>query len=177
MRGIEYIEVNLSVVQCMSKNLKQLFDETLARYSLDAKYINLEITESATTGNQKVLFDTIKLLNESGFTFSLDDYGTGYSNITYMYDMPFSIIKIDKSILWKAKDPKTGEGQKNAIIFLENTIRMLKEMKYSVLVEGVETLEQKMFLESLNCDYQQGYYFSKPVQKQVFADYLRVVNA
>lgn len=177
MRGIEYIEVNLSVVQCMSKNLKQLFDETLARYSLDAKYINLEITESATTGNQKVLFDTIKMLNESGFTFSLDDYGTGYSNITYMYDMPFSIIKIDKSILWKAKDPKTGEGQKNAIIFLENTIRMLKEMNYSVLVEGVETLEQKMFLESLNCDYQQGYYFSKPVQKQVFADYLRVVNA
>ena len=176
-RGIEYIEVNLSVVQCMSKNLKHLFDETLARYSLDAKYINLEITESATTGNQKVLFDTIKMLNDSGFTFSLDDYGTGYSNITYMYDMPFSIIKIDKSILWKAKDPKTGEGQKNAIIYLENTIHMLKEMNYSVLVEGVETLEQKMFLESLNCDYQQGYYFSKPVQKQVFADYLRVVNA
>ena len=176
-RGIEYIEVNLSVVQCMSKNLKQIFEDTLNRYSLDAKYINLEITESATTENQKVLFDTINILKDSGFTFSLDDYGTGYSNITYMYDMPFSIIKIDKSILWKAKDPKTGEGQKNALIYLENTIHMLKEMNYSVLVEGVETMEQKMFLESLNCDYQQGYYFSKPVQKQVFADYLRVVNA
>ena len=175
--GIEYVEVNLSVVQCMSKNLKQMFDETLSRYSLDANCINLEITESATTQNQRVLFDTINVLKDSGFSFSLDDYGTGYSNITYMYDMPFSIIKIDKSILWKAKDPKTGEGQKNAVIYLENTIHMLKEMNYLILVEGVETMEQKMFLEELNCDYQQGYYFSKPIPQKVFADYLRVVNA
>ena len=134
------------------------------------------ITESASTQN-KILYDTIEVLKESGFTFSLDDYGTGYSNITYMYEMPFSIIKIDKSILWKAIHPKTGDGQKNALIYLENTIHMLKDMNYSVLVEGVETLEQKLLLEELGCDYFQGYYFSKPVQKQVFADYLRVVNA
>ena len=175
--GIDYIEVNLSVVQCMSKNLKKMFDETLNKYGLDAKCINLEITESASTQNNKILFDTIEVLTESGFKFSLDDYGTGYSNITYMYEMPFSIIKIDKSILWKAKDPKTGEEQKNALIYLENTIRMLKDMDYSVLVEGVETLEQKMLLEELGCDYFQGYYFSKPVRERVFTDYLRVVNA
>ena len=175
--GIEYVEVNLSVVQCMSKNLKKVFDETLERYSLDAKFINLEITESATAQNQRVLIDTIDVLKESGFTFSLDDYGTGYSNITYMYDMPFSIIKIDKSILWKALHPEKGEGQKNAMIYLEDTIRMLKDMDYSVLVEGVETLEQKMLLEKLDCDYQQGFYYSKPVSKQVFLDYIRVVNA
>ena len=170
-------EKNLSRAEMYDPGLIVKMEKITGDNGITPKDLYLEITESATTGNQKVLFDTIKLLNESGFTFSLDDYGTGYSNITYMYDMPFSIIKIDKSILWKAKDPKTGEGQKNAIIFLENTIHMLKEMNYSVLVEGVETLEQKMFLESLNCDYQQGYYFSKPVQKQVFADYLRVVNA
>jgi len=175
--GIEYVEVNLSVVQCMSKNLKKTFDETLERYSLDAKHINLEITESATTENHRILLDTIDILKESGFSFSLDDYGTGYSNITYMYDMPFSIIKIDKSILWKAMDPETGEGQSNAMIYLGNTIRMLKDMKYSVLIEGVETLEQKLLLEKLDCDYQQGFYFSKPVPQQAFADYLRVVNA
>ena len=91
--------------------------------------------------------------------------------------MPFSIIKIDKSILWKAMDPVTGEGQRNAVIYLENTVRMLKDMDYHILVEGVETLEQKMFLEKLEVDYLQGYYFSKPVRKQVFTDYLKVVNA
>ena len=175
--GVEYVEVNLSVVQCMSKNLKKTFDDTLKKYDLEACHINLEITESASTQNNRILFDTIEILKQSGFTFSLDDYGTGYSNITYMYEMPFSIIKIDKSILWKAKHPKDGDGQKNALIYLENTIRMLKDMDYSILVEGVETLEQKMLLEELGCDYFQGYYFSKPVQERVFADYLRVVNA
>ena len=175
--GIEYVEVNLSVVQCMSKNLKRSFDEMLEKYTLDPARINLEITESATAQNQKVLIDTIDVLKDTGFTFSLDDYGTGYSNISYMYDLPFNIIKIDKSILWKALGPDGTLGQKNAMIYLENTIRMLKDMGYDVLVEGVETLEQKMLLEELDCDYQQGYYYSRPIQKQVFADYLRVVNA
>ena len=174
--GIDYIEVNLSVVQCLSKNLMRSFDEILNKYQLSADRINLEITESATTENQKVMFDTIEVLKNSDFSFSLDDYGTGYSNISYMYEMPFSIIKIDKSILWKAKDPKTGESEKNGYIYLENTIRMLKEMGYSVLVEGIETVEQKMLLEELGCDYYQGYYFSKPVRKQVFTDFIKVVN-
>jgi len=176
MLGIEYVEVNLSVVQCLSKNLMRSFDEILNKYQLSAERINLEITESATTENQKVLYDTIEVLKNSKFSFSLDDYGTGYSNISYMYEMPFSIIKIDKSILWKAKDPVSGESEKNGYIYLENTVRMLKEMGYSVLVEGVETVEQKMLLEELGCDYQQGYYFSKPVQKQVFTDFIKVVN-
>ena len=175
--GIEYIEVNLSVVQCMSRDLEKVFDAALAKYGVPARCINLEITESATAQNQSLLFDTISKLRSRGFSFSLDDYGTGYSNISYMYEMPFSIIKIDKSILWKAIDPKTGEGQGNAVIYLENTVRMLKSMNYMVLVEGVESLEQKMFLEALDVDYLQGYYFSKPVQKQVFTDYLKVVNA
>lgn len=171
--GIDYVEVNLSTVQCMSKNLKEMFDNTLKKYSLDAGCINLEITESATAENQKVLFDTIDILKDSGFTFSLDDYGTGYSNITYMYDMPFSIIKIDKSILWKAIHPETGDGQKNARIYLENTVRMLKDMNYSVLVEGVETIEQKKLLEDLHCDYLQGYFFSRPVPGKEFTEYLK----
>ena len=175
--GLDYIEVNLSVVQCMSSNLKEIFEEILKKYALDAGCINLEVTESATASNQKTMVETIDYLKQLGFSFSLDDYGTGYSNISYMYEMPFSIIKIDKSILWKAMDPSKGEGKKEAQIYLENTIRMLKEMGYSVLVEGVETLEQKMLLEKLECDYFQGYYFSKPVEKQVFRDYVRVVNA
>ncbi len=175
--GVEYIEVNLSVVQCMSSDLYTVFDSILKKYSLDASCINLEITESATAQNRKSLFDTIDALKTRGFNFSLDDYGTGYSNISYMYEMPFSIIKIDKSILWKAIDPKNGKGEENALIYLENTVRMLKAMNYKVLVEGVETMEQKMLLESLQVDYLQGYYFSKPVKKKVFTDFIRVVDA
>ena len=175
--GIEYIEVNLSVVQCMSRDLQKVFDNVLSKYSLDPSRINLEITESATAENQELLFDTIETLRQRGFCFSLDDYGTGYSNIAYMYEMPFSIIKIDKSILWKALHPTSGAGNKNAVIYLENTIRMLKAMDYKILVEGVETMEQKLLLEELGVDYMQGFYFSKPVRKDVFTDYVKVVNA
>ena len=175
-QGIKYLEVNLSVIQCMSRSLRITFDEILKWYSMDAGCINLEITESAAADNREVLFETIEKLKNSGFTFSLDDYGTGYSNISYMYEMPFSIIKIDRSILWKAIHPSNGEGEKNALIYMENTIRMLQEMGYKVLMEGVETGKQKEYLESIGCDYLQGFYFSKPIPGDAFEEYLRKIN-
>ncbi|MBR1390404.1 MAG: EAL domain-containing protein [Lachnospiraceae bacterium] len=175
--GIDYVEVNLSVVQCMNQRLVEAFDKVLTRYHLSADRINLEITESAASGNKYTLTESVRALEARGFRFSLDDYGTGYSNISYMFDMPFKIIKLDKSILWSAMDPKTHTGDKNAMILLEHTIRMMKEMHYEILVEGVETVEQKMLLERLGCDYFQGYYFSKPVPGDTFLDFIKVVNA
>ena len=117
------------------------------------------------------------MLNGLGFSFSLDDYGTGYSNFSYMFDLPFSIIKLDKSILWKALNPKGIKGPKSSGLLLSNTIRMMKEMGYKVLVEGVETEEQKVLLEKLGCDYFQGYYFSKPVPGDVFLKFIKEANA
>lgn len=175
-KGIDYIEVNLSAVQCMNSGLVEAFEKILEKYGLDAKHINLEITESATADNQGMLMGTVHALAKKDFSFSLDDYGTGYSNISYMYEMPFSIIKLDKSILWKAMNPNTGKRDKNAMVFLENTLRMLQEMHYKTLAEGVETKEQKILLEKLGCDFFQGYYFSKPVPGNVFLDYIQEVN-
>lgn len=175
--GVDYVEVNLSTVQCMDQELVENFKETLKKYQISSERINLEITESAAAGNRRALNDNVNVLNGLGFTFSLDDYGTGYSNFSYMFDLPFSIIKLDKSILWRAKHPKTGDGPKSSGILLANTIRMMKEMGYHVLVEGVETVEQKLLLEELHCDYFQGYFFSKPVPGDVFIDFIKVVNA
>ncbi|MBO6112815.1 MAG: EAL domain-containing protein [Lachnospiraceae bacterium] len=175
--GIDYMEVNLSTVQCMDPELVNSFKETLKKYSLSSERINLEITESAAADNRKVLKDNVNVLNGLGFSFSLDDYGTGYSNFSYMFDLPFSIIKLDKSILWKALNPNGSEGPKSSGILLSNTIRMMKEMGYKVLVEGVETEEQKVLLEKLGCDYFQGYYFSKPVPGDVFLKFIKEANA
>ena len=174
--GIDYIEVNLSMVQCMDQKIVDAFDMIISRYKLDPKHINLEITESAYSTSQRRLRETIKGLNNKGFGFSLDDYGTGYSNFSYMFDLPFTIIKLDKSILWNAVDPKTDEKNENAMILLENSIHMLKQMEYKLLVEGVETVAQKMVLESFGCDYFQGFYFSKPLPGGTFIDYIKVVN-
>lgn len=175
--GIEFIEVNLSVVQCMNKKLGESFSRILEKYNLDASHINLEITESAAASNQRTLIDSVVELNNLGFTFSLDDYGTGYSNFSYMLGMPFSIIKLDRSILWSAMNPKTGMQDENAMMFLESTMHMMRRMNYKIVVEGVETIEQKKVLEEFRCDYIQGFYFSKPVPEDIFIDYVKQANA
>ena len=174
--GVKYIEVNLSAVQCMDMGLADRFGSILRKYGLGPEHINLEITESATAGERDELKKNVDNLSNIGFKFSLDDYGTGYSNFSYMFRMPFKIIKLDRSILWAAMDPKTGESHKNSRILLEDTLRMMKSMGYRTLVEGVETEEQKELLEKLECDRFQGYLFSKPVPEEVFLEFIMKNN-
>ena len=101
-----------------------------------------------------------------GVSLSLDDYGTGYSNISYIYNLPFNYMKIDKSTLWSAvKNPQA----KTTLI---NTVDMAKKLNIQIIVEGVETEEQIELLRSLKCDYFQGYYFSKPVPGNLFLNYI-----
>jgi len=169
-KGINYIEVNLSVVQCMNTELSETFEKIIKKYNISPSHINLEITESAAVSNQKILSRSINALEKIGFTFSLDDYGTGYSNYTYMYSLPFKIIKLDKSILWLATDGK------NNYILLQSTIEMLHKMNYSIVCEGVETEEQKALLEKLDCDYLQGFLFSKPLPAESFLSFVKASN-
>jgi EAL domain-containing protein (putative c-di-GMP-specific phosphodiesterase class I) len=168
--GIDFIEVNLSTVQCMQKDLAMKFKELLDKYNVQASSINLEITESAAVNSPEMFLNTMAELKEMGFTFSMDDYGTGYSNYSYMFDLDFDIIKLDKSILWNA------DKNKKADIILKNTVRMIKEMNHNIVMEGVETEEQKKYVTSLGCDYCQGYYFSKPVDKDSFIEYCKNYN-
>lgn len=165
--GIEYIEVNLSTVQCMYTGLPETFQNILKEYQLTPIRFNLEITESVAVHSPDVFLDTMKRLKEQGFTFSMDDYGTGYSNFSYMFDMDFDIIKLDKSILWNS------DTNENAQTILACTIRMLKDMHFKVLIEGVETKEQLDKVVALGVDYCQGYYFSRPIPGDRFVDYCK----
>ena len=175
--GIRYIEVNLSVVQCMNHRLPQTIQNILDGYHLPPQRINLEITESAAAGNKTALEETVRALNDLGFPISLDDYGTGYSNYSYMFSLPFSIVKVDKSILWNAMDNNNHPGADSAMILLENTIRMLRQMRYHVVVEGVETEAQRRLLAEIGCDYLQGFLFSRPLPGNQFIDFVRTFNA
>jgi EAL domain-containing protein (putative c-di-GMP-specific phosphodiesterase class I) len=105
-----------------------------------------------------------------GITFSLDDFGTGASNMESLVDLDFEIVKIDKSILWNTKD-LTAKGT-----FLENTIQLLKGSQFKIVVEGVETQEQKVFLESHGCEFCQGYFFHKPASIFDFITYVKKFN-
>lgn len=155
--GIEFVEVNLSVVQCMQERIHQQIQDVLHRNHIPPSMINLEITESAAAYSEKQLIRNMARLSLSDITFSLDDYGSGYSNVNYLVDLPFSIVKIDKYIVWAAM--KKVSTRK----VLENTITMFKDINLKIVAEGIEDQEMMDTLISMGTDYLQGYYFSKPV--------------
>ena len=164
--GIEYVEVNLSVVECMQHNLADVLFQIINQYQVSPKCINLEITETATGISRERLSNMMNRLTEDGFTFSMDDYGTGYSSMEGTYGLPFKYIKIDKSILW------TSMQNEKAYIVLKWLFASVREAGMKIIMEGVESEEHIMRLLELDCDYFQGYYFSKPVPKAVFMKYL-----
>jgi len=160
--SIEAINVNLSVLQCMKPGFVQSIDKEADKYGIDRSRINFEITESVAASDYDQLSQIVSELKRSGFRFSLDDYGTGYSNVMSVFSMDLDIIKIDKSILWTAVDHELGR------ILLENTVRMIKQMGRKVLVEGVETKAQLDLLRDVGVDYLQGFYFSRPLPRDEF---------
>lgn len=159
-KGIDFIEVNLSVVQCMKDKIYNDIKGVLERYHVPPEMINLEITESAAAYSEERLIRNMARLSLMDITFSLDDYGSGYSNINYLVDLPFSIVKIDKYVVWAAMKKVTSR------MVLENTIAMFKDINLKVVAEGIEDSEMADIITAMGADYLQGYYFSKPVPKE-----------
>jgi EAL domain-containing protein (putative c-di-GMP-specific phosphodiesterase class I) len=161
--GLEYIEINLSPVQCMRDQLAEELQQVMYRHHIDAKRINLEITESSHSNNL-VIKKNIMELSNYGLEFSLDDYGTGYSNLINVLSLPLKIVKVDKSIVWayfKDNNPT-----------LLHVLELFKDSNLEIVCEGVEDLEMARILKNLGVDYEQGYYFSKPVPEDEFLAYL-----
>ncbi|MCQ2982559.1 MAG: EAL domain-containing protein [Treponemataceae bacterium] len=168
---VRMIDVNLSVAQCMQSQLTEDLTGTMELYGLNPSQINLEITETAAAHTPEMLLINMKRLVEAGFSFSLDDYGSGYAGINYLLHLPFCMIKIDKDIVWSSmKDA-------NAYIMLTSTIDMLKKLNMKIVAEGVEDQKMVDLLTELGVDYLQGYYFSKPVPMQEFYDMVKVEPA
>ncbi len=161
-KGIEYIAVNISAVQCLQDDLHERLITIMDRYKLDYKRICLEITETAGLLKGKVLRNNMKSLIESGVRFSLDNYGSGFANLTTVVEYPFSVVKLDKNMLWNAmKNDK-------AMTVLRQTIRMMKQLSLELVAEGVETEEQSQLLAYYGCDFFQGYYYAKPQNAESF---------
>ncbi len=165
--GIEYIEVNLSVVQCMQESLSKELLRIMSKHNIMPQRINLEITETAVVNSKNTLKQNMEELIESNVTFSLDDYGSGYSNLSYVVGLPLTIVKLDKSLVWSAF------AKDKAKVAMEFTISMIRSMDMKVLAEGVETEEQYKELERLGIDYIQGYYFSRPLPPERFIQALQ----
>lgn len=168
--GIEYIEVNLSTIQCMDNDIDKKAIEIMKEFNVDPHWINFEITETAEINSIALVRQNIKELQKAEISFSLDDYGSGNANINYLLELPFEIVKIDKFILWNAFHNKT---QMDA---LESTIAMLHELGIKIVVEGIENEEYLAKMKSLGCEYFQGYYFAKPMTEKQYIEYCKKHN-
>ncbi|PWT28526.1 GGDEF domain-containing phosphodiesterase [Butyrivibrio fibrisolvens] len=165
--GIDYVEINLSAVQCIQRDLRDKLQVIMKRYHVKPEMINLEITETAAVSSSEQLLDFMNVMLHGGIRFSLDDYGSGLANMNYLLMYPFNIVKLDKMLIWKAF------SQERALVALKYTIEMLKELNYEIIAEGVETKEQADGLAAMGCDKFQGFLYSKPIEKDEFVDFIR----
>lgn len=168
--NFNYIEVNLSIAQCMQKGLAEEVLSTVRKYEIDASQINLEITETAASYSQNTMMDNLNILAEAGISLSLDDFGTGYSNMMRIASLPLHIVKLDKTFSDIAENS-------NMTIVLENTIRMIKELNMQIVVEGIETKDLAEKFSRLNCEFIQGFYYSKPLPKKQLIAFLADTQA
>ena len=146
-------------------------DEIMKLEEVHPKEINLEITESSTLNQRNILLENMNRLMNMGCGFSLDDFGTGESNLNYIVDMPVNIVKFDRSMV---QDYFTN---KRAEIVMRATVGMIKDLGLKIVAEGVETEEQVEGIKQLGIDYIQGYYYSKPLSKEDFIQFIETRNA
>lgn len=166
--GIKKIDINLSVAQCMQEILADQILTIRTIHNVPASVINLEITETAAAHTPEILLRNMNNLAKEGIELSLDDYGSGYSNMNYLLNLPFKMVKLDKEIVW------TAFSDKRANIALASTIQMIKKLGMSVLAEGVETKAQAVWLTKLGCDYLQGFLFAKGLPKDEFLTIMKI---
>ncbi len=158
--GISWINVNLSPLQFLSNDLNDNFSTILNLHDIPAEKLHLEITEEAMI-DYTLLQNQIQNMKETGFSFVLDDYGSGYSNVSRLKSGPFINVKLDMGIVWdyfKSRDE-----------ILPTLVQAFKRMNFSVTAEGIESEEMARAMKDIGCDYLQGFYFSKPMPAEEFA--------
>lgn len=159
-----YINVNLSVVQLLQKNVVENIKRILDKTGVNPKNIVLEITESFAINDMQRVMDIITGLKKLGPRIALDDFGTGYSSLNYIKQLPLDIIKVDKTFIDDIIEDDYAQAFVKLIVDLSKTIGT------KIVVEGVEHKEQFELLKSLGVDYIQGYYFGKPVPANIFKE-------
>ena len=160
------LSVNVSRVQLSDPGLAEEICAIVDRHSVPHKYIDIELTESACFDDMDVLVATIQKLREMGFPVSMDDFGSGYSSLNLLKELPFDTLKIDGEFFRNVTDVS------RANIVVKNIIDLAKSLNMTVVAEGIETQDQVDFLRTTECDLIQGYFYSKPISAKDFEEYM-----
>lgn len=165
--GLNSIEVNLSVAEFVHELLPDRIGTIIDEYHIEHSRIQFEITETAATQEHAMLANSMAAMKKNGFRFVLDDFGTGYANITQITHLPFTTVKLDRSMLIADE-----ENRENHLVFA-HTVRMLQELGLQTVVEGVETKMQSDMLHRINIDYIQGFLYARPMPIEAFVLFLK----
>ena len=156
--------VNISAKEFQRKSLIDLIDQTLDETKISTDQLNIEITENTFLDKNASQINKIK---DRGIKISIDDFGTGYSSLSYLYDYPIDSIKIDKSFVRGIQEDNQKKILSNSIINLANNLDL------KIVTEGVETQQEVDFFQSKECSIFQGYFFSKPLSKEDFEQFIQ----
>ncbi|MCE9554616.1 MAG: EAL domain-containing protein [Planctomycetes bacterium] len=156
-RGDVSISVNVSARQLAWGDFAAVVEQALKESGLAGRHLNIELTESALMEHSKVVAGLLDRLRALGVKLHLDDFGTGYSSLSYLHQLPFDAIKIDRAFV---KDMKLDGKHANTIQAIQH---MAHNRGMQVIAEGIETIEQLVVLQTLNCDSGQGFFMSHPV--------------
>nr|WP_246428852.1 EAL domain-containing protein [Treponema rectale] len=157
--GLSWINVNLSPIQFFRMDLNERFTSILKKFKIPARMVHLEITEESMI-DYALLLKQILAMKKSGFQFVLDDYGSGYSNVTRLKRCPFVNVKLDMELVWDY----FREQDK----ILPTLVQTFKQMNFTVTAEGIENEDMAEAMKKIGCDYLQGFYFAKPLPADEF---------
>ncbi|MCQ2536854.1 MAG: EAL domain-containing protein [Lachnospiraceae bacterium] len=161
------VSVNFSRLHLNDENFVGKLIKCAREHEVDPSLLEIELTETAVYDEMDKLLEIMYLIKEAGFGLSMDDFGSGYSSLHLLREMPVDVLKLDKGFL-----DDCGNNSPREKKVLSHVISMAKDLEISVLAEGVETESQKQFLEEANCDMIQGYYYAKPMSIADFEKYL-----
>ncbi len=161
------VSINVSATEFRAKTFLEEISTTLRETGLEARYLDLELTEGVLMENAKSTASVLQALKRMGVHLAVDDFGTGYSSLSYLRQFPIDVLKIDQSFISQIP----GEPNDSAIV--RAIIDMGKNLKHRVIAEGIETQEQLALLRAWNCEEGQGYFFSRPVPAARFARLLQ----
>lgn len=162
-KDVPQISVNLSRATLAMNNLVDVITSTIDKYEIPRSLIQIELTESASDADNEVLRPLVTGLNREGICTAVDDFGTGFSSLSLIKELPWDVLKIDKSLLSGAHK----DGSRDQLMF-KSIISMAQTMGLRCIVEGVETKDDVRILKESGCYMAQGYYFSKPKPKAEF---------
>ena len=162
-----FMAVNLSARQFHHQNLLTVISEVVEKSGMDPKNLVLEITETVAMKNADYTIQVLHALQSKGIQIALDDFGVGYCSLLYLKRFPINSLKIDRSFIQDIHTNSEGA------IIARTILALAKNLKYVVVAEGVETVEQLTFLKSLECDHMQGYLFSKPLPAAAISELLK----